>query len=132
MAKVTEFLGNKQLKDYLQENNILSGLQSGFRASHSTVTTTCMVLDDIHCALHKKLHCAMLIDSSKAFDTVDHTVLVQRLKCIGITGHVLQWFVNYMSNRTQFNKAGGCKSDIIELHSGVPQGSIVSPLLFII
>jgi hypothetical protein len=56
-----------------------------------------MVLDDIHCALHKKLHCAMLIDLSKAFDTVDHTVLVQRLKCIGITGHVLQWFVNYMS-----------------------------------
>jgi retron-type reverse transcriptase len=80
-----------------------------------------MVLDDIHCALHKKLHCAMLIDLSKAFDTVDHTVLVQRLKCIGITGHVLQWFVNYMSNRTQFNNK-----------AGVPQGSIVSPLLFII
>jgi hypothetical protein len=73
---------------------------------------------------------SVFIDLSKAFDTMDHAVLVQRLKCCGITGHALDWFINYLSNRTQSLMADGCKSESIEVCSGVPQGSIKGPLLF--
>ena len=75
---------------------------------------------------------SVFIDLSKAFDTVNHDVLVQRLKCCGITGHALDWFINYLSNRTQCVMADGCKSESIEVCSGVPQGSILGPLLFIL
>ena len=99
LVKVLEFLVNKQFKAFLQENNTLSGMQSGFSSSHSTVTAALKILNDMHCALDKKLHCvSVFIDLSKAFNTVDHTVLVQRLKCIGITCHAPEWFVNYLSN----------------------------------
>ena len=78
------------------------------------------VLDDIHCALDKKLHCvSVFIDLSKAFDTVNHAVLVQRLKCCGITGHALDWFINYLSNCTQCVMADGCKSIESRVHRGV-------------
>lgn len=63
----------------------------------------------------------VFIDFSKDFDIVDHTVFVQSLKCIGITGHAMEWFVNYLSNRTQRVKADGCT---IDLCSGVPEGCI--------
>ena len=67
----------------------------------TTVSATLKVLNDIHCALDKKLHCvSVFIELSKAFDTVNHAVLVQSLKC-RITGHALDWFINYLSNRTQ-------------------------------
>lgn len=103
LSKVLESLVSRQLKTYFQEN-ILNGMQSGFRSGHSTVSATLKVLNDIHCALDKKLHCvSVFIDLSKAFDTVDHAVLVQRLKCCGITGHALDWFINYLSNCTLCN-----------------------------
>lgn len=130
LPKVLESLVSRQLKTYFQEN-ILNGMQSGFRSGHSTVSVTLKILNDIHCALDKKLHyVSVFIDLSKAFDTVDHAVLVQRLKCCGITGHALDWFINYLSNRTQCVMADGCKS--IEVCSGVPQGSILGPQLFIL
>lgn len=133
LSKVLESLVSRLLKVYFQENNILNGMQSGFRSGHSTVSATLKVLIYIHCALDKKLHCvSVFIDLSKAFDTVDHAVLVQRLKCCGITGHALDWFINYLSNCTQCVMADGCKSESIEVCSGVPQGSILSPLLFIL
>ena len=103
-------------------------MQSGFRSGHSTVSATLKVLNDSHCALDKKLHClSVFIDLSKAFDTVDHAVLVQMLKYCGITGHDLDWFINYLSNRTQCVMANGCKSESIEV-----QGSILGPLLLIL
>ena len=83
--KVLESLVGSQLKAYLHENNILNGMQSGFRSGHSTVSETLNVLN-----------VSVFIDLSKAFDTVDHAVLVQRLKCCGMTGHVLDWFSNYL------------------------------------
>ena len=81
LSKVLESLVSRQLKDYFQENNILNGMQTGFRSGHSTVSATLKVLNDIHCALDKTLHCvSVFIDLSKAFDTMEHAVLVQRLK----------------------------------------------------
>ena len=93
------------LKAYLQENNILHGMQSGFRSGHSTVSATLKVLN----ALDNKLRCvSVFIDLSKAFDSVDHTVLLQRLKCCGITGHTLDWSINSLSNRTHCIMGDGC------------------------
>ena len=133
LSKVLESLVSRQLKAYLQENKILNGMQSRFRSGHSTVSASLKVLNGIHCALDNKLHCeSAFIDLSEAFDTVDHVVLEQRLKYCGITGHALDWFINYLSNRTQCVMADGCKSESIEVCSGVPQGSILGPLLFIL
>lgn len=97
LAKVLESLVNKQLKAYHQENNILSGMQSAFRSSHNTVTATLKVLDDIHCALDKKLHCAsVFVDLSKAFDAVDHTVSQMTLFSTQVAA-VLLWLLKKLN-----------------------------------
>ena len=83
--------------------------------------------------LHIKKHCASLfIDFSKAFDTVDHEVLLQRLANIGLSNSAVGWFSNYLSDRTQCVKIDDCSSDTLTVHKGVPQGSILGPLLFTI
>jgi hypothetical protein len=96
-----------------------------FRSGHSTVTATLKVLNGVHCALDRKLHCVFkFIDLSKAFDTVDH-VLEQGLLVMLWSG------LNCLPKRTQCVKADGCKSDSGELCSGVPQGSILGSLFII-
>ena len=84
-------------------------------------------------ALDSKQHCASLfIDFSKAFDTVDHNVLLRRLANIGLSASAVSWFSSYLSDRAQCVKVDGCSSDTLAVHKGVPQGSILGPLLFTI
>ncbi len=102
LAKVLEGLISDQLKDYLETKNILNDLQSGFRKKHSTVTATMKVLNDFISVIDSKEYCAALfLDLSKAFDTVDHYVLAQRLVDIGMSPKAVKWFSNYLSGRTQ-------------------------------
>ena len=75
---------------------------------------------------------SLFIDLSKAFDTVDHAVLKHRLLCLGLSDHVVSWFTNHMSDRTQCNKYDGLCSEFVNVHKGVPQGSVLGPLLFIV
>uniref|UniRef100_A0AAX7U0Q4 Reverse transcriptase domain-containing protein n=1 Tax=Astatotilapia calliptera TaxID=8154 RepID=A0AAX7U0Q4_ASTCA len=76
--------------------------------------------------------CASLfIDLSKAFDTVDHAILKHRLLSLGLSRHVVSWFTNYLSDRTQCIKCENLCSELLNIHTGVPQGSILGPLLFI-
>lgn len=133
LAKVLERLINDQIKDFLDTHNILSPLQSGFRKQHSTVSAAVKVVNDITEALDKKNHCAALfIDLSKAFDTVDHAILCQRLSDIGLSSHAVGWFTNYLSHRKQCVQFGDLTSNFLTVSNGVPQGSVLGPTLFTI
>uniref|UniRef100_A0A3P9K1B3 Reverse transcriptase domain-containing protein n=1 Tax=Oryzias latipes TaxID=8090 RepID=A0A3P9K1B3_ORYLA len=133
LCKILESLVSEQLKYFLFSNSILSKYQSGFRKKHSTVTAAMKVINDIIVALDKKQYCASLfIDLSKAFDTVDHGVLKIRLLRSGLSEQAVDWFSNYLSNRTQCIKYEGLCCECVTVHRGVPQGSILGPLLFII
>ena len=133
LGKILEGFISNQLKEFLSKNCILNDLQSGFRKKHGTVTATMKVLNDIITAIDEKEHCAALfLDLSKAFDTVDHSVLLQKLVNIGFSSKSVKWFENYLSDRTQSVQADGLSSSCKNIHYGVPQGSILGPILFIV
>jgi len=122
-----------RLKHHLRTNNLLEPLQSAYRQYHSTETALAKVHNDLALALDKKKACLLiLLDLSAAFDTIDHDFLLQRCASLfGITSTALAWLKCYLSNRSQRVLVGGCSSKAKSLKCGVPQGSILGPLLFI-
>ena len=132
VAKVLERIVYNQLYHYLNENNLLSGHQSGFRSLHSTVTALIEATDNWslntdHCFIN-----AVVFLDLKAFDTVDHTTLFSKLQAYGIQGSINHWFSSYLKNRPQMCLVNGNKSSKMFLHCGVPQGTILGPLLFLL
>ncbi len=118
---------------FFSVNNILSYFPSGFRKQHGTTTAALKVLNYFIESVDNKEHCAALfIDQSKAFDTVDHTLLIQRLVSIGLSEHAIGLFNNYLSNRTQCLQADGFISSSLNVTKGVPHGSVLGLLLFTI
>ena len=116
---------NAQLKTYLNINYILSPHQSGFRPNHSTVSATTLVVNDIVNGLDNRKHCAaVFIDLSKAFDTVDHSLLLLTLSTVGFTPGAYAWFKSYLDGRHQSVKIGMSQSESILISKGVPQGSV--------
>lgn len=94
-------------------------------------SATMLVVNDIANALDDRKHCAALfVDLSKAFDTVDHAILLSKLSSIGVGTDACRWFYDYLKDRTQAVMVDGVKSDPLQLLKGVPQGSIIGPLLF--
>ena len=123
----------KHLYNHLQTYNLLSSLQSGFIPGDSTVNqltylynTFCQALDS-----GKEVR-VVFCDISKAFDWVWHAGLLLKLEAAGVTGQVLEWFKSYLTNRKQRVVLPGAVSDWIFIHAGVPQGSILGPLLFLV
>jgi len=114
------------------ENNLFECLQSAYRANHSVETALTRVLNDLLVAVdNKKVAGLVLLDLSAAFDTVNHSVLLDRLKNrIGINGLPLEWFHSYLGNMNQRISIRGKLSDAFRLSTGVPQGSVLGPLLF--
>ena len=106
--------------------------QSAYRKLHSTETALIRVHNDIAMALdHKRSVILLLLDLSAAFDTVDHCILLSRLSSrFGIGGTALEWFRSYLSDRTQFVNVNGSTSERHVLQFGVPQGSVLGPLLY--
>jgi len=134
ISKLVERLVNLQLTEFLEKSGLFPKLQSGFRARHSTETALLKVMSDIMASTDKgNITLLGLLDMSAAFDTVDHHILLDRLEVsYGLKGHVLSWLRSFLSNRTQQVLMNGSSSLVTRIKSGVPQGSILGPLLFLL
>jgi hypothetical protein len=134
LSKLFERIASRQLTEYLQRHHLLPPLQSGFRAGHSTETAVLHVLSEILSAVDAgNLTALVLLDLSAAFDTVDHAILLERLRrSFGVDGAALRWFSSYLTGRTFAVRRGGFSSTTYGLQCGVPQGSVLGPLLFIL
>lgn len=132
LSKVLEKVVFNQLQSFLENNSVLEKFQSGFRSRHSTESALLKVHNDIARAVDTKSPVVLvLLDLSAAFDTVDHSVLLSRLcDYVGIRGTALKWFESYLSGRTFSVMVGDLSSSSAPLSCGVPQGSILGPILF--
>ena len=121
------------MDSFLSLNNILNSAQFGFRKKLSTDFAITKLLDKVINSLSKKDHIiALFMDLSKAFDTIDHNILLHKLYNYGIRGIVWSWINSYLSNRQQYVSIDDVNSPISHINCGVPQGSILGPLLFLI
>ena len=133
MSKVCERLVFNALYQYCTENNILNPRNSGFKKNDSTVNQLTKIVHDIYMGLEdQKDVCMVFLDVSKAFDKVYHEGLLFKLKQIGVTGSLLNWMKSYLSDRKIRVTLNGKCSGWKEINAGVPQGSILGPLLYLI
>ena len=131
VAKVFERIIYDQVYTYLMDNSLLSNCQSGFRTLHSTVTALLEATNNWSYNIDQgNVNAVVFLDLKKAFDTVDHAILLSKLSVYGLGGRVGSWFGSYLHNRKQKCYVNGHLSSYRFLPCGIPQGTILGPLLF--
>ena len=133
LSRVIERIVMSRLNDHLQRNDLHETMQSAYKRLHSTETALIRVHSDIIRDIDQKNGVILvLLDLSSAFDTIDHTILIQRLQSYGVKGSALNWFRSYLTSRTQRVFIQNEVSQVTSIPYGVPQGSILGPILFIL
>ena len=133
ISKIFEKVVCDQLSEYLECNNLMYDLQSGFRQNLSTDSCLIHLSDYILNNQDKGEYTGMVvIDLQKAFDTVNHKILLSKLQALGLDQVAIKWFASYLEDRQQIVQIGDTHSDSCSIKCGVPQGSILGPLLFLI
>ena len=133
LSKIVEKVIHDQTQQFLTENEMLYRFQSGFRPNYSTDFCLSFLNDKIVKGFDTGLLTGMiLIDLQKAFDTINYEILLEKMKVMGFSNHVVNWFKSYLSNRNFHVAIGNSLSCAGELTCGVPQGSILGPLLFLL
>ena len=131
LSKVFKSQVNKQITDHFESHRTFCAVQSAFRAGHWCTSATLKVLNYIITAIDKRQYCAaVFIDLAKAFNSVNHCILIGRLNSLGFSNDCLAWFTNYFSDRVQCVKSEDLLSGPLAVTMGVPQGSILWPTLF--
>ena len=123
------------MRDYsfLEQNNCIYDLQFGFRALHSTNHALISISEQLKSSLDKNnFACGVFLDFQKAFDTVNHKILLSKLSHYGIQGIPHKLFYSYLNNRKQYTSIDNDDSAVLTITHGVPQGSVLGPLLFLI
>ena len=133
LNKIFEKLLYRRLYKFLVKHNVLYKYQFGFRKGYSTTMALIEIVNNIKTAIdNNKFVCGIFLDLTKAFDTVDHQILLDKLHHYGVRGQTNNLFKSYLSNRKQFVKIGNSESSHLSINCGVPQGSVLGPLLFLI
>ena len=133
VAKGFERIIYDQVYAYLSEHSIIWKSQPRFRSIHSTVTSLLEATDSLAFVIDRgNVNSVVFLDLKKAFDTVDHTILLSKLSTYGIQENAYNWFKSYLENRTQICSVSGSLSKTCSLQGGIPQGTILGPLLFLL
>ena len=133
IEKNLERLMYNRIYKFFSDNNLIYSLQFGFRQKYSTVHTLISITESIRKNQDEgNIGCGIFVDLQKAFDTAEYDILLSKLEHYGVRGLANEWFKSYLSKRKQYVSINGYDSNLADVKFGVPQGSVLGPLLFLI